>query len=466
MKNRKDLLALIGLLILITLFSFFYLYLKPALSQTTQKYTVFKTENEGFLFERKSGNNWLYAPIFVGRAVIYSSDRGDKLTVIGDTRSGNYFRYVRSMSIKNYSSKSFSNHAFFIDLDTKSLISAGKMRRDCGDIAVTDSDGKTLLPYWVRAESCNARHTPIGIKIPFLPANSEKLIYIYYGNPGATYWGNKKELLPLQDGSLSFPGWSNNLTSICGVRRMMGGYGIPGNYTQKTIYLPKGEYTILFWFVIGDTWDGEYFQLYLNDKLVWSEQFWGQAGESSCGKDGWADILYARSVDFSHEGGNLTIIFTSTLNQDATDEWWGIEYVAIYPRLLTYSEIGTVSLSPESELSYPAYINPTLFVDSVRGMVGVGTEKPKAKLEVTGNIAVWLNNRRLVLKFMNLGEDIYGEYISTYLPISDTCNGDDFNPYICDPSEQRTCNDVYGKTYYYQNVRVVTCKLAAAFVEE
>jgi len=61
MKNKKDLLALVGLLILITLFSFFYLYLKPALSQTTQKYTVFKTENEGFKFVNLSGN---YLPIF------------------------------------------------------------------------------------------------------------------------------------------------------------------------------------------------------------------------------------------------------------------------------------------------------------------------------------------------------------------------------------------------------------------
>jgi len=53
MKNKKDLLALVGLLILISLFSFFYLYLKPALSQTAQKYTVFKTENEGFKFVKK-----------------------------------------------------------------------------------------------------------------------------------------------------------------------------------------------------------------------------------------------------------------------------------------------------------------------------------------------------------------------------------------------------------------------------
>jgi len=94
-------------------------------------------------------------------------------------------------------------------------------------------------------------------------------------------------------------------------------------------------------------------------------------------------------------------------------------------------------------------------------MVGIGTEKPQAKLEVSGNIAVWLNNRRLVLKFMNLGEDIYEDKGMNY-EISDTCNGDNTNLYTCAPSEQKTCTDVY-LNYHY---RVVTCKLVAVFVEE
>jgi hypothetical protein len=52
MKNKKDLFALVGLLILATIFSFSYLNFKPktALSQTTNKYTIFNTQNQGFKF--------------------------------------------------------------------------------------------------------------------------------------------------------------------------------------------------------------------------------------------------------------------------------------------------------------------------------------------------------------------------------------------------------------------------------
>jgi len=54
MKNKKDLLAIVGLLILATIFSFSYLNFNPktALSQTSSsdKYTKFYTENLGFKF--------------------------------------------------------------------------------------------------------------------------------------------------------------------------------------------------------------------------------------------------------------------------------------------------------------------------------------------------------------------------------------------------------------------------------
>jgi hypothetical protein len=64
MKNKKDLLAIVGLLILATIFSFSSLNFKPktALSQTSSsdKYTTFYTENLGFKFLNQSG----YAPLF------------------------------------------------------------------------------------------------------------------------------------------------------------------------------------------------------------------------------------------------------------------------------------------------------------------------------------------------------------------------------------------------------------------
>jgi hypothetical protein len=83
------------------------------------------------------------------------------------------------------SSTTYTNQQVKIYLDTRSLISAGKMRSDCGDIRVVDSDDATQLPYWVEPNTCNSQSTIIWVKVPSIPAGS-KTIYIYYGNPSAT----------------------------------------------------------------------------------------------------------------------------------------------------------------------------------------------------------------------------------------------------------------------------------------
>ncbi|MEM0242889.1 MAG: DUF2341 domain-containing protein [Candidatus Aenigmatarchaeota archaeon] len=59
------------------------------------------------------------------------------------------------------------------------------MRSDCGDIRFTDSDGITLLNYWIEPNTCNTNNTRIWVKVPNIPANSQKIIYLYYGNPNA-----------------------------------------------------------------------------------------------------------------------------------------------------------------------------------------------------------------------------------------------------------------------------------------
>ncbi len=71
-----------------------------------------------------------------------------------------------------------------VTLDTGGLISANKMRVDCGDIRFTDSDDSTLMDYWLEG-SCNDVNTKIWVRVPVIPAGSAKTIYLYYGNPNA-----------------------------------------------------------------------------------------------------------------------------------------------------------------------------------------------------------------------------------------------------------------------------------------
>jgi len=82
------------------------------------------------------------------------------------------------------STNSLSNYQILVQVDTASLISAGKMRQDGGDIRFTDSDGRMLLSYWIES-GLNTASTNIWVKVPSILAGS-KTIYMYYGNPSAT----------------------------------------------------------------------------------------------------------------------------------------------------------------------------------------------------------------------------------------------------------------------------------------
>ncbi|MEM5826109.1 MAG: DUF2341 domain-containing protein [Candidatus Aenigmatarchaeota archaeon] len=96
-----------------------------------------------------------------------------------------------------------SNYEAVITINTSGPISRNIMRPDCGDIRITDSrsfdtalwqsnfsywiwDNVTnyqSLSYWWGNTRCNSPTTKITVKIPYIPANSNKTIFVYFGNP-------------------------------------------------------------------------------------------------------------------------------------------------------------------------------------------------------------------------------------------------------------------------------------------
>ena len=101
---------------------------------------------------------------------------------------GAQWGYRRAITISNSGSNALTNYQVNITLDTASLISAGKMRSDCGDIRFVDANGN-LLNYWIES-GCNSATTKIWVKVPSIPASSSTTIYVYYGNPSATSLSN------------------------------------------------------------------------------------------------------------------------------------------------------------------------------------------------------------------------------------------------------------------------------------
>ena len=93
------------------------------------------------------------------------------------------YAYREPVTITNAGS-SLTVYQVSLTVDTSSLIAAGKMRSDCGDIRFTDIDGVTLLNYWLES-GCNTTTTKLWVQVPVIPSGSD-VVYLYYGNRDAT----------------------------------------------------------------------------------------------------------------------------------------------------------------------------------------------------------------------------------------------------------------------------------------
>ena len=110
--------------------------------------------------------------------------------------------YRRQISINNASSTDLANYQVSFTINTSELISAGKMRSDCGDIRLYDTDGTTELSYWVE-DGCNSTSTKVWVKVPDIAANSTKIIYLQYGELDLTSKSNGDDVFLFFD---DFPG--------------------------------------------------------------------------------------------------------------------------------------------------------------------------------------------------------------------------------------------------------------------
>lgn len=91
--------------------------------------------------------------------------------------------YRKAITVTNPGT-TLTNEDVLIEIDTQSLITAGKLQSDCDDLRLVDSDDTTALNYWVEG-GCNTTTTQVWVRIPSVP-NGDKTIYTYYGNSTAT----------------------------------------------------------------------------------------------------------------------------------------------------------------------------------------------------------------------------------------------------------------------------------------
>ncbi|MCK4660177.1 MAG: DUF2341 domain-containing protein, partial [Phycisphaerae bacterium] len=106
------------------------------------------------------------------------------------------------------SSSALTGYQVLVTVDTASLISAGKLRSDCGDLRFTDTDGATLLDYWIESD-CNSASTRVWVNVSSIPTGGTT-IYMYYGNASAGSTSSGADTFEFYDDCDSFADWSRN----------------------------------------------------------------------------------------------------------------------------------------------------------------------------------------------------------------------------------------------------------------
>ena len=117
-----------------------------------------------------------------------------------------------------------SDYQLLVIFDTAQLIVAGKMRTDCGDVRVFDTDETTLLNYWIES-GCNTALTRIWVKVPVVPSGF-KQIYINYGYPAYTSLSNPQNVFILYEDAEVASSWTE--TTL---------------WERKTCYANAGSYS-------------------------------------------------------------------------------------------------------------------------------------------------------------------------------------------------------------------------------
>jgi hypothetical protein len=116
----------------------------------------------------------------------------------------------------------------------------GDMQDDFEDLRFTDSDGVTLIPFWLASHITSATGT-VWVKVPNLPASGVADIYVYYGNGSATSLSSGTTTFTyfddFEDGSLSEYTGDTTLFAASAALNYERSYGLgasTGNEGQKT----------------------------------------------------------------------------------------------------------------------------------------------------------------------------------------------------------------------------------------
>jgi uncharacterized repeat protein (TIGR01451 family) len=96
---------------------------------------------------------------------------------------GNNWNYYREIPVKENSGMPLNNYQILITLKSANF-DFTKARSDGSDIRFTDATGNEMS-YWIEEWNVESRNAKVWVNVPFIPANGESTITMYYGNENA-----------------------------------------------------------------------------------------------------------------------------------------------------------------------------------------------------------------------------------------------------------------------------------------
>jgi len=118
----------------------------------------------------------------------YNWLNGDISGIDSDTWANTSFYYRNPITITEQSGSTLTDYQVNLNIDTASLISAGKMQSDCDDMRFYNSINSSI-PYWLES-GCDSASTKVWVKVPNIPSSSTETIWMYYGNSSVSNEGN------------------------------------------------------------------------------------------------------------------------------------------------------------------------------------------------------------------------------------------------------------------------------------
>ena len=121
-----------------------------------------------------------------------------------------------------------------------------KAQTNGNDLRFTNTDGTTLINFWIETYNATNKTAKIWVNVPTVPANTQESIYMYFGNPAASSASNGQNTFNFFD-DFSDPAWqqlpnlpvqSADLTTaaVNNIDYIIGGYNNTATNSLNNVY--------------------------------------------------------------------------------------------------------------------------------------------------------------------------------------------------------------------------------------